>query len=411
MKLLLVLALVVVTCCHAAAAAPLYETEFVLPEERFFNHAPCIIELSNGDLLTSWYHGLDGNKGEVIIEGARKLASSNAWSGRFTMADTPGYPDDNACMILDSQGRLWLFWVTLLANEWQSALLKYRISTDYQMPEGSPVWGWQEVLHVTPVDFEKQMKAGIERYLAAHPDLVEQFRTEVDEYTGRLLDRAADKVQQRIGWMPRAHPTLLPRPTAGEQARPPAGGQALGRLIVPLYTDAFSISVMAITDDGGKTWMTSNLIIGGGGIQPSVVRKSDGMLVAMMRSAGLEPRILVSKSRDDGLTWSMPTTTDLPNPGAGVEVTRLANGHWALVYNDAEKGRHTMAVAISDDEGETWKWQRHLEAVEAGRGYFAYPSIIQTRDGMMHVVYVFEMSAGRGIKHAAFNEEWVMEGD
>ncbi len=107
----------------------------------------------------------------------------------------------------------------------------------------------------------------------------------------------------------------------------------------------------------------------------------------------------------------------------------LQNGHWALVYNDTEEGRHSLAVAISDDEGRTWRWRRHLEAeapAEAGgaaAGEFHYPSIIQARDGTLHVSYSFfarEADAAKdaegrllrkAIKHAHFNEAWVIEGD
>ena len=41
--------------------------------------------------------------------------------------------------------------------------------------------------------------------------------------------------------------------------------------------------------------------------------------------------------------------------------TALANGHWLLVYNDLEQGRYSLAVSLSEDEGATWPWTRHLE--------------------------------------------------
>src|SRR5688572_31440286 len=65
------------------------------------------------------------------------------------MADTPNYPDTNCAMFIDPQGRLWLMWPTILANLWESALMKYRISTNY-VGEGPPVWSVNEVMHVTP---------------------------------------------------------------------------------------------------------------------------------------------------------------------------------------------------------------------------------------------------------------------
>ena len=55
------------------------------------------------------------------------------------MADTPGYPDTNCAMFIDPQGRLWFLWPTILANRWHTALMKYRISTDYGR-DGPPQW-------------------------------------------------------------------------------------------------------------------------------------------------------------------------------------------------------------------------------------------------------------------------------
>ena len=51
----------------------------------------------------------------------------------------------------------------------------------------------------------------------------------------RLMERASDKYFSRLGWMPRAHPIELPT----------------RRIIVPLYSDGYSFSLMAISDDGG----------------------------------------------------------------------------------------------------------------------------------------------------------------
>jgi predicted neuraminidase len=395
-SLLLATAMMVITfCAGALVAAPLYKAELIFPLESFHNHASCIVECPNGDLLACWYRGAGPEKGDdVAVWGAHMVKGAEAWNPRFIMADTPGYPDDNPCMFIDPQERLWLFWPTLLANQWESALMKYRISSDYQMPQGAPRWDWEDVLHVTPADFEKQMEDGIARYREQYPETVKLLGSRLDQLMAEMRTRAADKLSQRLGWMTRAHPTLLPS----------------GRLIVPLYTDTFSVSIMAMTDDWGKTWITSQALAGGGNIQPSVVRKNDGTLVTMMRENGLQRRIRISESKDDGMTWGPVGSMDLPNPGSGLEVIRLANGHWALIYNDTERGRHSLAVSISDDEGKTWKWTRHLEKVEPEHGGYSYPSIIQASDGTLHATYSFS-EGKQSIKHTHFNEEWVMEGD
>jgi len=37
--------------------------------------------------------------------------------------------------------------------------------------------------------------------------------------------------------------------------------------------------------------------------------------------------------------------------------------------------------------------------------------VIQSRDGMIHVVYSYFVDGGKSMKHAAFNEDWVQSGE
>ncbi len=166
---------------------------------------------------------------------------------------------------------------------------------------------------------------------------------------------------------------------------------------------------MAISDDEGQTWFASQPLIGFGNIQPAVLRRDDGTLVAYMRENGPQNHIRVCESTDDGLTWGPVGISELPNPGSGLDGVRLANGHWLLVYNDTTSGRNSLAVSISTDEGHTWKWTRHLEQQEAGS--FHYPAVIQGADERIHVVYSYFVKDGKSMKHAAFNEAWVQQGD
>jgi predicted neuraminidase len=99
--------------------------------------------------------------------------------------------------------------------------------------------------------------------------------------------------------------------------------------------------------------------------------------------------------------------SDLPNPGSGLEAIRLRDGLWAMVYNDSERERNSLALSLSDDEGKTWKWTRYLEKAPAGQ--FHYPSIIQSRDGLLHITYSYFTTEGQAIKHAVVNSDWVKE--
>lgn len=390
------------------AKGPFLAAELIFPLEHWHNHSSMVVEAPNGDLLACWFHGSGERQADdVIVEGARLRKGATVWSPRFMMADTPGYPDTNCTIFIDPRQRLWLLWPTILANEWHTALMKYKVSTDYSR-EGAPRWEAQEVLHVTPgpefVEAVRQATAEWEKGLSAMPE-AQQTRTKA--FIARIRQRAEDKLSRRLGWMTRAHPLIL-------------DGR---RLIVPLYSDGFSFSLMAISDDWGKTWKASAPLVGQGNIQPSIVRKRDGSLYTLMRDNGPAPkRLHQSVSRDRGETWSPVTDSALPNPGAGAEIISLRNGHWALIYNDTEQGRHSLAVAISDDEGASWKWKRHLESDPPGpqAGSYHYPSLIQARDGSLHATYSYHLNRtdlprdGEGkprrksIKHAHFNEAWVM---
>jgi predicted neuraminidase len=394
---------------------PFHSAELIFPLEHWHNHSSCIVEAPNGDLLVCWFHGSgERTADDVKIEGARKRKGASAWSPRFTMADTPGYPDTNCTMFVDPMNRLWLLWPTIMANEWHTALMKYKISSRW-LGEGVPKWETQEVLHVTPgPEFVEGVNRAMDK-LEASSGLsgalsAEHPRETLQAYIARMRKIAGDKLYRRMGWMTRAHPFVL-------DAK---------RLIVPLYSDGYSISLMAISDDWGATWHTSTPLVGGGNIQPSIVQRKDGSLYTLMRDNGPAPkRLHQSESRDRGETWSEVSDSALPNPGSGAEIIGLRNGHWVLIYNDTERDRHNLAVSISDDEGKSWKWTRHLELDPPGAdaGRYHYPTIIQARDGSLHASYSYHISPNKArkdaggrpmhktIKHAHFNEAWVMAED
>jgi predicted neuraminidase len=392
---------------------PFFTSEAIFPLEILHNHASCIVETPKGDLLVTWFRGTgERTADDVQIMGARQRRGSQVWSNPFVMADTPALPDGNPCLFVDPQGRLWLFHTTILANTWESALLKVRISTDYHR-DGPPRWSSSEVVHVKPgPEFDAEVGRRLpqlEALLKAMP-LPENTRKEAEDFLNAMRQHTADKLYRRLGWMTRAHPFLL-------------DGQ---RLIVPLYHDGFSFSLMAITDNWGQTWHTSAPLIGAGNIQPAIAQAKDGSLYTLMRDNGPPPkRLQQAWSHDRGETWGDTTDSALLNPGSGSDLIHLRNGHWVLINNDTERGRHSLVVKISDDEGKSWKWQRHIELDPAGpeAGSYHYPSIIQARDGSLHASYSYHLNqrslpkdldgdpASKTIKHAHFNEAWIMAGD
>jgi hypothetical protein len=337
--------------------------------------------------LASWYRGSGERKADdVAVYGARLAKGSKEWSPDFLMTDTPGFPDGNTAMMVDNQGQLHLFWPLVLANTWESCITQQLVSHQ-PTGTGSPVWNRKESLWLKPEDFSTEALAKLDKLLETVPKpLPENLEKAVTQVQARL----SDKLHQRLGWQTRCKPTVLKS----------------GRILLPLYTDTYSFSIMAISDDHGVTWRAGKPLMGFGNIQPSVLEKKDGSLVAYMRENGFTDRIRTASSVDGGESWSDVTSLDLPNPGSGLDAVRIASGNWVLIYNDSTKGRNRLAVSLSRDEGQSWSNPKHLENQPAGS--FHYPAIIQSSDGKIHAIYSYFVQEGKSMKHAQFDESWIL---
>lgn len=421
---------------------PFFRSAEIFAPIELHTHGGTITELPNGDLMAAWFEGTGERwADDVVIRGARFSGTTQEWSEPFELADVPGYPDINPVLFVDPEERLWLVWYTVIANQWETSLPRYLISSDY-LNEGAPVWEWQDVLLVKPGDnTERGMQPG-DRFVEAVKNKVDEYRDYLqdvgalvsgdetvsgslewfDARASEMIFRAEGKhlvrdgriynedgsyestdlgypLMRRIGWQTYNKPVFLEN----------------GRMILPLYSDGFWNSLMAITDDGGKTWSYSEPIIGNSNIQAALAQASNGDLVAYMRNNGPSPkRMHTSRSTDNGETWSPVRYADLPNPGSGLDLVTLQNGNWLMVYNNVESGRHSLAVSISDDEGKSWRWTRVLEQdMREDATTSHYPAAIQAEDGTIHVVYSYFYNdrdqRHRTIKWAQFTEEWVKE--
>jgi predicted neuraminidase len=174
-------------------------------------------------------------------------------------------------------------------------------------------------------------------------------------------------------------------------------------MLLPLYSDGYNFSLVAITEDAGQTWSCSKPLIGPGAVQPSLVRRKDGTIVAFCRNNGPAPqRMLVSESRDNGLTWTVATHNQLLNPGSSVDVLKLRDGRWLMCYNDTEDGRHQLALSYSEDEGKHWIGTVHVD--EGEKASKSYPSLLQASDGSVHLTYSFSGGDGETIRHVRLSQ-------
>ncbi|MBI2421354.1 MAG: exo-alpha-sialidase [Candidatus Hydrogenedentes bacterium] len=346
-------------------------------------HSSSIVECPNGDFLATWFYGSgERSANDVKVQGARLKKGATDWSPVFDMADTPNLPDCNPVLFIDPQEKLWLFWVPVQANRWEQSILKYRTSTDYQ-GEGAPIWTWQDIILLKPgEDFPGQLRKGFDEIGYAEDMWAEYAKA----YTDLLVEAAQDPVKRDTGWMGRCKPITLKN----------------GRILLPLYSDGYNVSLVAYSDDQGASWKASGPMVGLGNIQPSLVQREDGAIVAYMRDNGVAPkRIMQSTSTDNGETWSTCTDMELPNPGASVAACDAGNGTWALVFNNAEEGRHNLTVAFSKDEGSTWETPLTLYDAPDKQHSYAYPTVIPGSDQKLHISFSYSGPDGKSICHCA----------
>ncbi len=392
-------------------ATPMYKGELIFTPEHRHNHGSCVVEMPGGGLFTCWYRGSgERTADDVAIMGSRLTKGSHIWEKEMVISDTPGFPDTNPCIWVDPLKRLWLMHSTILNNQWESAITRVKISSSFSKPGTAVKWDKSDLMLLKPgPEFSEALVRDIPGVWEPVLQKAEPARAaKVRILMAGVLAKAKDKLAMRLGWMTRAHPTLI-------QLK--GGGQ---RLLVPLYSDFYDISLVGYTDDLGETWQVSAPIISQSGVQPSILQRKDGTLLAFMRDNGPPPqRVQLSESSDEGKTWSIAHDIELPDPGAGVEAIILKSGRWLMLNNDTEDGRHSLAISVSEDEGRTWlykKWVEH-DTDPKTFGSYSYPSIIQAKDGSIHMSYSISMrkssasepSSGESIKHVEINEAWILD--
>ncbi|NGN67727.1 exo-alpha-sialidase [Streptomyces sp. A7024] len=325
------------------------------------SHAANLLELDDGDLLLTWFNGPQEGDAATNVVVSRLAHDSFRWSTPQPLSADPDRPEQNPVLAQAADGTVWLF----------------------------------------------------------HPS-----NTPHDQTTARLVVRtSADRGRT---WTPPR--TLLDGP--GLFVRNPPLPLEDGTWLLPAYRcrRGAEHSIVLISEDGGASWREHDVPDSDHLVQMSAVQRDGDGLYAFFRSRAAD-RIHAAESYDRGRTWSPPRKTELPNNNSAVQLTRLASGTLALVYNDASlerdqfrwvgegEGRRKKAVrtpltvALSDDGGRTWPYRREVQT--ADKEYddnelgYSYPSIIQTRDGALHVAYSY---LRKTIKHVRLDEDWIREG-
>ncbi|MFM6976569.1 MAG: exo-alpha-sialidase, partial [Sphingobacteriaceae bacterium] len=176
-----------------------------------------------------------------------------------------------------------------------------------------------------------------------------------------------------------------------------------GMLFAPSSTEGKGWRLhFEVSPDFGKTWQKIGPIAIGkdsiNAIQPSILDHGNGKLQILART---QNRALATAwSDDNGATWTPLEKTSLPNNNSGTDALTMSNGVHVLVYNhvlppgNLAKGPRTpLNVSVSKD-GKTWFPALILE--DSPISQYSYPAIIQTKDGLLHIVYTWRRER---IKH------------
>ncbi|MNH91121.1 Endo-1,4-beta-xylanase A precursor [compost metagenome] len=444
-------------------------------------HGSSIAELPSGELLSVWFQG-NGERDATTtrIMGARSQDKGKTWNTPFIMADAKDIADINPAVYVDAGERLWFFWYPVLAGRWETSQPKYAYAEkgSYEFANvgnDKPNWTWSEVINVkigmnigNAVDPNSPDDYISPRLQKGYVNTLKEKLAEFKEYSFKPIDQGGAGVNARINgeeWEEFVEerlklaggnslddaftPTVADKIWTGRSGYPLARrlgwqtkdkpftipiGNGKVRMLLPLYSDTMEQSMMAITEydpskplkDNSIRWEFSEPLVGAAIIQASMAQRTDGTIVAYMRDNGPLPnRVVASESKDGGFTWTIgKDIPELFDPGVGHDLVQLKNGKWVFVHVDAEKKRNSLAVALSDDEGRTWKYRRHM-AIDsrANPGDYHYPAISEAANGDILITFTRDFVADdknasgapmgglNNIMFARVTEDWIEQGD
>jgi len=169
-------------------------------------------------------------------------------------------------------------------------------------------------------------------------------------------------------------------------------------------------SRVVCSTDRGKTWE----LIGSSTVpnpaerncdENMIVQRQDGSLWMLVRTGY---GIGETTSTDGGKTWTEVMRSSIPHAASRFFIRRLGSGKLLLVRHNSPdtKTRSHLTAYLSDDDGKTWKGGLLLDE----RKGVSYPDGIQSKDGVIRVIYDFDRYREKKIFMAEFMENDVLAG-
>lgn len=290
-------------------------------------HASTVLPLDDGSVLTAWFGGArEGDKSvEIWIS---KRNTDGVWSTPVSVSAGDNIPHWNPVLYMQENGRIVLYY----------------------------------------------------KYGETIPDWITKYITSDDG---------------GITWS--APETLVPGDTSG--GRGPVKNKCLklknGTLLAPASTEQNKkwIPFIDVSFDDGLTWQFNKYMERPkykgafvGLIQPTLWESDKGVHCFMRSNKGA---IYRSDSYDNGLTWSKPSRTRLPNNNSGIDCVKDNSNRLWLIYNPVDINwgvRHPLSLAVSTDNG------KHFTEViipEPGNGEFSYPAIT-CKNNTLYITYTYK---------------------
>ena len=335
-----------------AAPEARFNTQVVNPRSPHAkSHSATLAELSDGTLLAAWYAGSGEGASDVAIYLARR-PPGGAWSEPEAIITRERFMADlrrnvislgNPLLLADDSNRLGLLFVSIAAGRWSGSSINLVWSED-----GGLTWGPTRKLTMNPL--------------------------------------------ANLSALPRNPPA----PLVGGGWAVPVYEEFLGKFpeILWLQPRGEDLSAAVSRVEGGVYILQASLV-------PLAAERA----VSFFRDFRPAKWMSASWSDDAGRTWSKPVTTELYNRDSGLCAIRLSDGDLLCAFNDVSPGkRENLRLALSNDEGRTWKTVATL-AEEPGRE-FSYPYLIRGNDSMIRMVYSARQTQ---IVFAEFSEAWLRQ--
>ena len=137
-------------------------------------------------------------------------------------------------------------------------------------------------------------------------------------------------------------------------------------------------------------------------IQPMIVPLDASRAVAFLRDFNDSGRLYVSRTEDGGRSWSKAGATDIAHPNAPVAALPVAGGRILMAMNGTGDDANQLHLALSEDEGESW---RMIHTLEKTPGEARYPMLRRLPDG--DILLAYSQGTKTGLRAVVMNESWV----